>query len=306
MRSAASFGAVAQSPGGRSCTTGGGPTKGAERLARAIRDVLGEAIDAGGSSLRDHRQADGSLGYFQHNFRVYGRTGQTCATPACAGIIMRQLKMAVRPFFARNAGTDPGSTRLANRAIGFDSMLKLFGGIPKKTVSEIEVSHEGVRFRITLKRVGSARRLTLRVRAATRDAVLTMPTRTGLRQAQEFAQNHAAWIAQRMARLPQQLPFRPGTKISLRGVEHVLCHRQDSQARRGPVWVEEQNGILSICAGGDLAHFERRIADFLRREARRDLKSAVRRHSAVVGRAPRALSLRDTSSRWGWSRQRAR
>ncbi len=194
--------------------------------------------------------------------------------------------MAVRPFFARNARTDPGSTRLANRAIGFDSMLKLFGGIPKKTVSEIEVSHEGVRFRITLKRVGSARRLTLRVRAATRDAVLTMPTRTGLRQAQEFAQNHAAWIAQRMARLPQQLPFRPGTKISLRGVEHILCHRQDSQARRGPVWLEEQDGFLSICAGGDPAHFERRIADFLRREARRDLE--ISRPPSFFGRGARA------------------
>ncbi len=78
---------------------GGAPTKTAERLARAIRDVLTEAVAAGGSSLRDHRQADGSLGYFQHNFRVYGRTGQTCATPACAGIIMRQTQNGRSTFF---------------------------------------------------------------------------------------------------------------------------------------------------------------------------------------------------------------
>jgi len=53
----------------------------AEKLTRAIRDVLGEAIAAGGSSLRDHRRPDGELGYFQHAFAVYGRQGAAC--PGC-------------------------------------------------------------------------------------------------------------------------------------------------------------------------------------------------------------------------------
>ncbi len=53
----------------------------AERLATAIRDVLSEAIEAGGSSLRDHRQTSGELGYFQHRFAVYGRGGEKC--PGC-------------------------------------------------------------------------------------------------------------------------------------------------------------------------------------------------------------------------------
>ena len=53
----------------------------AERLAMAIRDVLSEAIEAGGSSLRDHRQTSGELGYFQHRFAVYGRGGEKC--PGC-------------------------------------------------------------------------------------------------------------------------------------------------------------------------------------------------------------------------------
>jgi formamidopyrimidine-DNA glycosylase len=59
----------------------------AARLAGAIRGVLGEAIEAGGSSLRDHRRTDGELGYFQHSFRVYGRTGAPCPTPGCTGSI---------------------------------------------------------------------------------------------------------------------------------------------------------------------------------------------------------------------------
>ena len=54
----------------------------AEKLACAIRDVLMKAIAAGGSSLRDHRQPSGELGYFQHSFAVYGREGEAC--PGCA------------------------------------------------------------------------------------------------------------------------------------------------------------------------------------------------------------------------------
>jgi predicted metal-dependent hydrolase len=196
---------------------------------------------------------------------------------------------------------------LTKRAIGFDGMLNFFIGTPKKPVQktpvmEIEIAHDGAVFRVALKRVATARRLTLRVRAATRDIVLTMPARVGLRQAQEFAQNHAEWIAQRLARLPQRQPFAPGAKIPLRETEHVLRHcpgAQGAMERRGAVWVEQQDGIPTICAAGDPAHFERRIGDFLRREARRDLEQAVRRHALTVGRAPKAISLRDTSSRWG-------
>lgn len=58
-------------------------------LPGQIRDVLAEAIAAGGSSLRDHRQATGELGYFQHAFRVYGREGQPCLRPGCQGVIQR-------------------------------------------------------------------------------------------------------------------------------------------------------------------------------------------------------------------------
>jgi formamidopyrimidine-DNA glycosylase len=54
------------------------------QLVADIREVLAEAIEAGGSSLRDYRQADGDLGYFQHNFRVYGREGEACAKPPIA------------------------------------------------------------------------------------------------------------------------------------------------------------------------------------------------------------------------------
>lgn len=70
----------------------------AERLVAAIRAVLVEAIAAGGSSLRDYRQADGELGYFQHAFAVYGRTGEPCRTPGCGGVIARDVQSGRSSF----------------------------------------------------------------------------------------------------------------------------------------------------------------------------------------------------------------
>jgi formamidopyrimidine-DNA glycosylase len=67
-------------------------------LVPVIREVLAEAIAAGGSSLRDYRQADGELGYFQHSFQVYGREGQACATPGCHGTIQRIVQSGRSSF----------------------------------------------------------------------------------------------------------------------------------------------------------------------------------------------------------------
>ncbi|MEM0937535.1 MAG: bifunctional DNA-formamidopyrimidine glycosylase/DNA-(apurinic or apyrimidinic site) lyase [Pseudomonadota bacterium] len=69
------------------------------RLVPAIRDVLTEAIEAGGSSLRDYRQADGELGYFQHNFRVYGREGAPCVTQGCTGTVRRVVQSGRSSFY---------------------------------------------------------------------------------------------------------------------------------------------------------------------------------------------------------------
>ena len=73
----------------------------AARLVPAIRTVLAEAIDAGGSSLRDYVQPDGELGYFQHAWRVYGRAGEPCRAcpgpPSCAGV--RRIVQSARSSF---------------------------------------------------------------------------------------------------------------------------------------------------------------------------------------------------------------
>ncbi|TBN36753.1 bifunctional DNA-formamidopyrimidine glycosylase/DNA-(apurinic or apyrimidinic site) lyase [Paracoccus subflavus] len=75
---------------------------GAARVAALvghIRNVLTDAIAAGGSSLRDHRQASGELGYFQHSFRVYDRKDAPCTAPGCAGTIRRIVQGGRSSFF---------------------------------------------------------------------------------------------------------------------------------------------------------------------------------------------------------------
>jgi formamidopyrimidine-DNA glycosylase len=70
-----------------------------ERLAAAVRTVLLEAIEAGGSTLRDFANAEGGGGYFQHDFRVYGREGEPCVTPDCRGVVRRIVQGGRSTFY---------------------------------------------------------------------------------------------------------------------------------------------------------------------------------------------------------------
>ncbi|MEM9430856.1 MAG: bifunctional DNA-formamidopyrimidine glycosylase/DNA-(apurinic or apyrimidinic site) lyase [Pseudomonadota bacterium] len=70
-----------------------------EALVSAIRETLTDAIAAGGSSLRDYRQADGELGYFQHSFAVYDREGRPCRRPTCGGRVRRRVQSARSTFY---------------------------------------------------------------------------------------------------------------------------------------------------------------------------------------------------------------
>ncbi|PRD44195.1 DNA-formamidopyrimidine glycosylase [Phyllobacterium phragmitis] len=80
-------------------TPNGRKTAGADALAFAIRDVIADALAAGGSSLRDYIGADGSLGYFQHSFSVYDREGASCPRPGCGGTVERIVQSGRSTFF---------------------------------------------------------------------------------------------------------------------------------------------------------------------------------------------------------------
>jgi formamidopyrimidine-DNA glycosylase len=77
----------------------GKPSARLDLLADGVRTVLTEAIEAGGSTLRDFRAADGGSGYFQHRFAVYDREGEPCPTPGCTGTIKRIVQSGRSTFY---------------------------------------------------------------------------------------------------------------------------------------------------------------------------------------------------------------
>ena len=161
----------------------------------------------------------------------------------------------------------------------------------------IEVAVEQATYPVQVRRHPRARRYTLRIQAATREVVLTMPPRGSLKEARAFAERHGGWIAARLGRLPAAAPFRHGTIVPIRGLDHRIDHRRGA---RGTVWSEAApDGARLLCVAGEAPHVGRRIADHLKREAKRDLEAASRRYAARLGVAVKRVSIRDQASRWG-------
>jgi len=190
-------------------------------------------------------------------------------------------------------------------------MLRLFRDGLRKTsrvtprtprIASFDVRHDGSTYKVNLKRVASARRYTLRVKDASGEVVLTMPTRASLTEARAFAERQGAWIGARLRRLPTGIAFEPGATIPLRGIPHEIVHCTN---RRGTVWAEAaEPGLLSqaeraLCVAGARAHVARRVRDFLKREAKRDLEAAVLHYTRELNLPNRPVGLRDTTSRWG-------
>jgi predicted metal-dependent hydrolase len=159
----------------------------------------------------------------------------------------------------------------------------------------IEIAFDGAVYPITLRRHARTRRYTLRVQAADRSVVLTMPLRGSVREAKSFAERNGGWIAARLSRLPTLVAFAEGSEIPVRGEPHRIVHR----VARGTVWTENAGDERLLCVAGDRAHLARRVRDFLKREAKRDLEAASRRYAAALGVNVRRVAVRDKSSRWG-------
>jgi predicted metal-dependent hydrolase len=169
--------------------------------------------------------------------------------------------------------------------------------IDAPTEERIEVHHLGLVYPVLVRRAPQARRYTLRVKAATREAVLTMPLRGSLATARDFADRHGGWLAARFQKLPPAVAFAPGALVPLRGVPHRIEHRS---AARGGAWAErsaDSSGLIVVA--GDPAFIGRRVRDFLKREARRDIDLAARAHARALDVTIRKIAIKDTVSRWG-------
>jgi predicted metal-dependent hydrolase len=167
---------------------------------------------------------------------------------------------------------------------------------PQPVDQYFEVATDDGPVAVSLRRDTRARNYTLRVKGAARKPVLTMPPRGSLREARAFLDRHTGWLAREMARLPDVTPIIDGAIIPLRGIPHVIRH---APGTRGTVAALEGCDGPMLVVSGDMRHLRRRVIDFLRREARRDLEAAVGRYAELLRVTPAAIRLRDTTSRWG-------
>ena len=124
-----------------------------------------------------------------------------------------------------------------------------------------------------------------------------MPPRGSFREAREFVEKHGGWIAARLDRLPKAAPFAHGTEIPLRGV----VARDRASARRARHGLERSRPRRRrlLCVAGHAEHVARRITDYLKREARRDLEAAVKHYADQLGVKVGRITVRDQASRWG-------
>jgi len=137
-----------------------------------------------------------------------------------------------------------------------------------------------------------ARRVSIRIDARGGAVIVTLPMRAGRAAGIALLMDHAGWVADRLAALPDAIAFRDGNEVPLSGEFMRIRHRP--LGRRG-VWLED--GAINV--SGELEHLPRRTADFLRAEARRRLGAHVRAKAALAGLVPRRLVVKDTRSRWG-------
>lgn len=176
-------------------------------------------------------------------------------------------------------------------------ILKALALFEDKTPQHLEVPCGDQIIRVAVRRDPRARRFSLRVSAATREVTLTMPRRGSVKFATEFAKRHSSWLAERVGNFSELVMCAPGSIIPLRGESHLVTHRAGA---RGTVWVENiDTEEPQIIVAGREEHAHRRVIDFLKREARRDLDGAVLRHTQTLGLSARRIVLKDTTSRWG-------
>lgn len=154
---------------------------------------------------------------------------------------------------------------------------------------------DGRAVRLVCRVSARARRITLRVDAKSGAVQLTLPRGVSRAEGLGFAERHGDWLRRRLSDLPEAVPFAAGAEIPLLGRPHVIRHAPG--ARRG-VWREND----AILVSGDPEFLPRRVADFLKREAKREIQARAQAKAARLpakARPLRRVILRDTRSRWG-------
>ncbi len=151
---------------------------------------------------------------------------------------------------------------------------------------------EGRDVPLLVRRNGRARRISLRLDPSGDHVCLTLPRGVALAEGLDFARSRARWLSGQLASVPPRIPFAPGASLPVLGRDHVIRHCP--WARRG-VWLEDGGLLVS----GFAEHVERRVRDFLKAEARREMTERALEKARLAERTVTSVTLRDTRSRWG-------
>jgi predicted metal-dependent hydrolase len=141
-----------------------------------------------------------------------------------------------------------------------------------------------------------ARHLTLRIDADGQGLRVTVPPGMKMTEVDRFLLRHQGWLEKRLQKIPDRPAVRPDVKIPFRGVPHLIVHEAGT---RGTVEVRQLPEGPALVVHGERRHLQRRVADFLKREAKRTIEPLVVKHTQKAGRPAASIRFKDTSSRWG-------
>jgi predicted metal-dependent hydrolase len=139
-----------------------------------------------------------------------------------------------------------------------------------------------------------ARRIAVKIDAAGDAIEMVLPRRSSRAEALRFLEASRGWIDSRLAKLPPRIPFADSAKVPVRDVLHTI-RAMGAVRGRGAAWIEEGE----IRVAGDPAFLARRVRDFLRGLAKRELSARAETMAATIGQTIKRVTVRDTVSRWG-------
>ncbi|MGQ8630554.1 M48 family metallopeptidase [Agrobacterium sp. DE0009] len=167
----------------------------------------------------------------------------------------------------------------------------------KAAPSQRTVAVAGRQVPITVRENPRATRITLRIEPGGRALKLTIPIGLHHRHVDDFLERHQGWLEAKLAKTTETGVLLPGATIDIRGISHRIEH---SGSLRGVTHVaRDGDGAAILKVSGAPEHLKRRIATFLKKEAKADLERLVAFHADIAGRPVRSITLKDTRSRWG-------
>lgn len=176
-------------------------------------------------------------------------------------------------------------------------MIKLFRNLNSGPLPATQIEIDGIVIPIEFRRNARAKRIILRLAPSnqtgkTDGVVITLPKGVDTDEGLRFAKASADWISVRLLTLPDKIDFADGASIPYIGEDHKIRHVPG--ARRG-VWREDNE----IRVSGPLSHLPRRVSDWLKKEARREISVLTNSKAMARDLKPGRISIRDTRSRWG-------